>query len=95
MSKAKFTGPGELERTGYIPEGSADEREPGASQAEERGISDFSGFSIEDLKVFAGARCLDIFDDFAESEIGNQPASVREAWRVGRAISESGKRASC
>jgi hypothetical protein len=57
-------------------------------------VSDFSGFSIEDLKVFAGARCLDIFDDFDESEIGKQPGSVREAWKVGRAISESGKRVS-
>ena len=57
-------------------------------------VSDFSGFSIEDLKVFAGARCLDIFDDFDAAEIGRQPASVREAWNVGRAIAESGKRVS-
>ena len=57
-------------------------------------VSDFSGFSIEDLKVFAGARCLDIFDDFDAAEIGRQPASVREAWKVGRAISELGKRGS-
>lgn len=57
-------------------------------------VSDFSGFGIEDLKVFAGARCLDIFNDFDLAEIGRQPASIREAWKVGRAIAESGKRVS-
>jgi hypothetical protein len=61
---------------------------------ENASVSDFSGFSIADLKVFAAARCLDIFDDFDESEIGTQTASMREAWKVGRAISESGKRLS-
>ena len=57
-------------------------------------VSDFSFFRMESLNVLACARCLDIFDDFDAAEIGRQPASVREAWKVGRAISELGKRGS-
>ena len=39
---------------------------------------------IEDLKSFALARCIDIFEDYDESEIKGESLSIRSAWEVGR-----------
>ena len=40
----------------------------------------------EELKSFAGAKCLDIFNDLTEQEACAMPNSVRQAWMIGRCI---------
>lgn len=40
-------------------------------------------FSVNDLQVFAGARCRDIYNDFTEDEAKRQPRAVFLAWEVG------------
>jgi hypothetical protein len=38
------------------------------------------------LKALAGKACLGIFDDFDESEIAEQPTSIRVAWQYGKEL---------
>lgn len=45
-----------------------------------------SGFSRDDLKVFAGSACIGIYDDFNASEIAREPSSVRLAWAYGQML---------
>jgi len=45
-------------------------------------------WGIDDLKSFAAARCIDIFNDFDKTEIAKETTSVREAWDIGRQIED-------
>lgn len=47
---------------------------------------DEARWTINDLKSFAAARCLDIFSAYDESEIGSESKSVQKAWDIGRQI---------
>ncbi len=42
----------------------------------------------ENLKIFAGKKCLSIFDSMSIAEMENAPIFIREAWHVGSAISD-------
>lgn len=57
-------------------------------------VSEYSGLCIDDMTTIAAARCIEVYEDFDKSEIGAQAASVREAWKIGQAISERGDRLS-
>lgn len=44
---------------------------------------------VEDLKAFAGKVCIDIFNDFDDTEISSQPTSIRRAWDIGKALADA------
>lgn len=41
-------------------------------------------WSLEDLKTFAASACIDVYKDFTEDTIKEQPRGVRRAWDLGR-----------
>jgi len=43
----------------------------------------------EDLKSFAAARCVDVYNDFTFAEIDGQPKSIRQTWEIGRLLEEA------
>ncbi|MDY6903703.1 MAG: hypothetical protein SWH61_03365 [Thermodesulfobacteriota bacterium] len=45
----------------------------------------------EDLKTFAAKRCLDIYNDFDETEIIKQSKSIVLAWEAGRDLDAHNK----
>lgn len=53
-----------------------------------RSLQRLISLSLDDLKAVAAARCLDIFDDYKEGELGKLTPATREAWYVGQAIRE-------
>ena len=43
----------------------------------------------EDWKVIAGARCIHIFERFAEADLDVYPSEIRLAWEAGRELREA------
>ena len=46
-------------------------------------------WSLDDLKSFALARCIDIYEDYDSEEIKSEPPSVQGAWEIGKSLKES------
>jgi len=61
------------------------EKRPVASLVPATG-SDAVVWTDEELKAFAGAKCLDIFDNMTEADAMASPWWIRQAWNVGKAI---------
>lgn len=43
-------------------------------------------WALKDLKSFAAARCIDVYEDFTFREICDQPKSIQQVWEIGRTL---------